>query len=64
MTMSRKRFIKLLMSRGVSRNEANELAETATAYGYNNNYKDYFEFACKHLHQANPIRIDGVAYEA
>lgn len=51
------------MARGVERNAANALAETATGYGYNNNYRDYFEFACKYLHQANPIRIDGAAYE-
>lgn len=37
--MTRKRFVKLLMADGYSRNEANTLAAYARSYGYSKVYK-------------------------
>lgn len=41
--MTRKRFVKLIMARGVSRNEANELAESAVSgrVSYEKAYRAY-----------------------
>ena len=40
--MTRKRFVKLLMSRRWTRDEANEIAKNVYAYGRRRNYSRYY----------------------
>lgn len=48
--MTRKRFVKLLMSRRWSRNESNAIAMNVYAYGgRKRKYSSYFRYACIHL---------------
>lgn len=48
--MTRKRFVKLLMARKWTRNEANEIAMNVYAYGYRKgNYNSQYKFVIVHL---------------
>jgi hypothetical protein len=47
--MTRKRFVKLLMGRRWSRNEANEFATEVYALGYSNHYSEHFKFVCNYF---------------
>ena len=47
--MSRKRFIKLLMGRRWTRNEANEIAMNVYAYGRKKDYARYYRFVAINL---------------
>lgn len=45
--MTRKRFIKLLMARRWTRNEAREIAMNVYAYGKTRHtYRSYYRFVC------------------